>query len=73
MAVPLELAGIEIEDFELEKLPLREYQQTVTTLVQGSLRPSYFGVRVLPKGVAPAWFSCRVQQLYCCLECVSSS
>ncbi|CAL5225135.1 g7913 [Coccomyxa viridis] len=50
LAGPLELANIGIGGFEHKKPPLREFQQTVTTLVQGRLRPSYFGVRELPTG-----------------------
>ncbi len=51
LAGPLELANIGIGGFEHKKPPLREFQQTVTTLVQGRLRPSYFGVRELPTGI----------------------
>lgn len=53
LAGPLELANIEIGGFEYKKPPLRKFQQTVTTLVQGRLRPAYFGVRKLPKGMLP--------------------
>ncbi len=53
LAGPLELANIDIGGFERKKPPLRKFQQTVTTLVQGRLRPSYFGVRELPRGIFP--------------------
>ena len=51
VAVPLELANITIGGFQLPDLPMRAYQTTVTTLVQGRLRPEYFGVQALPRGV----------------------
>ena len=50
VAVPLELTNITISGVEHKALPLRKYQRTVTTLVSGQLRPSYFGVEQLPKG-----------------------
>ena len=51
IAGPLELANIGIGGFRHEKPPLRQFQRTVTTLVQGRLRPSYFGVHELPQGI----------------------
>ena len=50
-AVPLELANIAFGGFKLPDLPMRAYQSTVTTLVQGRLRPEYFGAHALPEGV----------------------
>ena len=50
VAVPLELTNITISGVEHKVLPLKKYQRTVTTLVSGKLRPSYFGVAQLPKG-----------------------
>lgn len=62
VAVPLELANLTITCVEHRALPVRQYQRTVTTLVKGRLRPSYFGVQEVPKGTSLAlravWFIC---------------
>ena len=52
VAVPLELTNITISGADHTHLPRRLYQRTVATLVRGRLRPSYFGVEQMPKGVS---------------------
>ena len=52
VAVPLELTNITISGAERTGLPRRVYQRTVATLVRGRLRPAYFGVEEVPKGVS---------------------
>ena len=52
VAVPLELTNITISGADHTGLPRRVYQRTVATLVRGRLRPSYFGVQQVPKGVS---------------------
>ena len=47
----MELTSIAMKGIKHEPLPLREYQRTVTTLVKGRLRPAYFGIQELPRGV----------------------
>ncbi|GAB4820077.1 hypothetical protein N2152v2_007123 [Parachlorella kessleri] len=44
LAAPLELSGIAVSGVELPRIPPRKYQTTVTTIVEGELRPAYFGL-----------------------------
>ncbi len=51
VATPLELTHLEFTGFKVPHMPVRKYQTTVTTLVEGRLRPDYFGVEALPRGM----------------------
>ena len=44
IASPLEASGLAFVGIHLPIIPARKYQQVVTTLVKGSVRPSYFGL-----------------------------
>ncbi|BDA40407.1 Prenylcysteine oxidase [Coccomyxa sp. Obi] len=50
VATPLELTHLEITGFKVPHMPVRKYQTTVTTFVEGRLRPDHFGVEALPRG-----------------------
>ena len=50
IAAPLEQSEIEFDGIDVARRPKRTYQETVTTYVTGTLRPSYFGVSTLPTG-----------------------
>lgn len=52
LATPLEASSLEFEGFVMPKCHPREFKTTVTTYVRGKLRPSYFGVKSLPRKVA---------------------
>lgn len=44
IATPLENSRIEFEGINLPRIPRREYQQVVVTIVKGSVRPTFFGL-----------------------------
>lgn len=45
VAVPLELSsGLSFQGFDLPVIPTRKFQRTVTTLVKGKARPTFFGI-----------------------------
>jgi prenylcysteine oxidase/farnesylcysteine lyase len=50
VATPLEAAGLEFQGLDLPTVPSRKYQQTVTTIVKGDVRPSYFGLASMDYG-----------------------
>ena len=50
VATPLELTNLEFTGLKVPHMPVRKYQTTVTTFVQGRLKPDYFGVEALPRG-----------------------
>jgi hypothetical protein len=51
VATPLELTTLIFSGFRVPDMPQRNFQTTVATLVKGKLRPAYFGVQRMPKGV----------------------
>ena len=67
VAVPLELTNITMSGADHTGLPRRVYQRTVATLVRGRLRPSYFGVEQVPKGVSKLQEASRCLRLFTCL------
>ena len=50
LAAPLEQSNLSKAGFEMPFIPKRHYQTTVTTLVRGSLRASYFELAKAPDG-----------------------
>ena len=50
LAAPLEQSQLQFSGFEPPSIPTRKYQTTVTTIVRGSLAPSFFNVATVPPG-----------------------
>ena len=50
IATPLEHADLTFQEVSLPHIPRRAYQDTVTTVIRGSLQASFFNVTTLPQG-----------------------
>lgn len=50
IATPLEDADLNFQNVSLPHIPKRIYQDTVTTVVRGSLQASFFNLTTLPQG-----------------------
>ena len=50
IATPLEQTELTFEGLALPPIPRRVYQDTVTTIVRGRLRASFFNMTDLPEG-----------------------
>lgn len=47
VATPLEGSGLTFPGVHLPVIPARKFQQTVTTVIKGAVRPSYFGLSAM--------------------------
>ena len=63
VATPLERANLLLTGFDMPKVPPREFKRTITTIVAGILRPSYFGVQSMPEGAQSALLSYSIALL----------
>lgn len=65
IATPLEASGLSLQGIDgVPHIPARKYQQTVTTIIKGAVRPSYFGLSDMTyceraaRGLPTAWHAC---------------